>query len=118
MELDEKSTSDHQTLEALKEDAKTNPSDVNVLRRLGWAYYGAGEAFEAKGVLSDAISRFPEDLETNYALGIVLKKIGEDDTAIELFQKTMDLAEEKVDPRISMLKHLAQNQILMIERGK
>jgi Flp pilus assembly protein TadD len=110
------STTDHLTLEALKEEVKTNPSDVDVLRRLGWAYYGAGEAYEAKKVLSDAVSRFPDDLEIYYALGMVLKKIGEDDAAKEHFQKTIDLAEGKVDPRISMLNHLAQNQIQMIEQ--
>jgi Flp pilus assembly protein TadD len=109
-------TSDHLSLEALQEEVKSNPSDANVLRRLGWAYYGAGEAYEAKKVLSDAVSRFPEDLEIYYALGMVLKKIGEDQAAKEHFQKTIDLAEGQVDPRISMLHHLAQNQINMIEQ--
>lgn len=112
------STAESMTLKELEQEVIENPDDASLKKRLGWAYYHAGEAFEAKETLEAVRSRVPNDVEVLYALGVVLKKIGENDEAREFFQKIIQLSEGKdVGARPSMLRHLAKNQIVIMDRS-
>lgn len=106
------------TFEELKKEATAHPEDVALQRRLGWAYYHAGESYEARETLERNLTRHPKDVDTNYALGIVLKKIGETASARDQFEKVKQLTEQ--DPggtHFSMLRHLARIQLVLMERN-
>ena len=60
----------------------------------------------------------PDDVEVLYALGVVLRKVGDDSLARENFKKVLELSEGKdIGPRPSMLRHLAENQITIMDRS-
>lgn len=106
------------TLEELKIEAAAHPEDATLQRRLGWAYYHVGESYEAKSVLEGNLARHPKDVETVYALGIVLKKIGDTTSAIEQFEKVKQLTERDTGgTQFSMLRHLAGIQMLIMGKS-
>ncbi|NIS81521.1 MAG: tetratricopeptide repeat protein [Anaerolineales bacterium] len=111
------STAESMTIEELENEVKAKPGDATLKKRLGWAYYHAGEPFEAKRILETARSANPGNVEILYALGIVLKKIGEKSDARQVFSEVVQLTENAdVSPRHSMIRHLAENQITIMDR--
>jgi Flp pilus assembly protein TadD len=64
------------------------------LFNVGLGLVKAGRSREAIPVLRDAVSRFPDDAGSHYALGLALDKSGDPDAAIQSFDRAVRLAPE------------------------
>jgi cytochrome c-type biogenesis protein CcmH/NrfG len=101
----------------LEQEVRSKPSDVDLQRRLGWAYYGKGRFQDARRVLDEAASIAKQDIEVLYALGMASKMAGEKQAARKVFEalREIPLGPED-DARRAMLKRMAEIQILLMER--
>jgi tetratricopeptide (TPR) repeat protein len=107
------------SLETLQAQAVAAPDDLALQLRYGWALYGAGRLDQARQFLEKLRARFPKDLELLYGLGLTLKKAGESEEAHQVFLAVKELAKEVPDrTRASMLGHITQGHLNMLERGK
>jgi cytochrome c-type biogenesis protein CcmH/NrfG len=106
-----------QLISELEQELKSKPSDVDLQRRLGWAYYGRGRFQDARKVLDEAASIAKQDIEVLYALGMASKMSGEKRAARETFEalREIPLGSEQ-DARRAMLKRMADLQLLLMER--
>ncbi len=85
----------------------------------GWAYYAGGNYPKAENDLREALRLEPDDVDTTYALGLVLKAAGQGPQAVEVFRQTATLAEYMEDRvRSRMVRRLALGQIHEIESGE
>jgi Tfp pilus assembly protein PilF len=88
--------------EAIKcfNSALNNPlyqSPERALTNMGYAYYRKGEYSKAENHLKEAILRNPIFSIAYYTLGLVYVKYGDDRTAIEQFQKAIDMMPNYMD---------------------
>ena len=88
--------------EAIKcfNSALKNPlyrSPEKALSSLGYAYYRKGEYSKAETYLKEAIVRNPIFSIAYYTLGLVYVKDGDDRSAIEQFQKAIDMVPGYID---------------------
>lgn len=107
------------SLEDLKQQVQLNPKDIQNHLKLGWALYGNGLYEEAMDALQIAKSRFLDDLEVLYPLGLVLKKLGKKDEALKIFTSVIDktkILEDQI--RGAMLRRLAIGHVNIIETGE
>ena len=108
---------DEAFIETLRKRVQTSPEDADSHRQLGLGLFGTGELEKAQEVLEAAQARFPENPELQYALAIVLKRLGDLERAHDLFQKVATLAKSwPNETRYSMLARMAvvQAEILGI----
>jgi tetratricopeptide (TPR) repeat protein len=85
----------------------------------GWEYYVAKEYQKAETDLRESLRLDPDELDTNYALGLTLKSSGQKIPAAEAFRKVAELASYQADPvRARMVRRLALGQIHDIETGE
>lgn len=104
-------------IDQLEQEVKSRPTDIDLQRRLGWAYYGKGRFQEAQRVLEDAAARAKGDIEILYALGMAAKMSGEKAKARGIFESLREISLESLeDTRRAMLKRMAEIQILLLER--
>lgn len=99
-------------LEGVQEEAKTNPNNVAIQIRLGWMLLGLKKFDDAKNTLESALSRWPDNLELNYALGLTYKALDQNDKASERFQKVIDGKDNTA--RESMFQLIASEQTTLI----
>lgn len=105
-------------IETLRKRVQISPEDADSHRQLGLGLFGTGEVEKAQEVLEAAQARFPNSLELQYALAIVLKRSGDLERAHDLFQKVAALAKSWPDEtRYSMLARMAvvQTEILGVK---
>ncbi|MCJ7568277.1 MAG: hypothetical protein MUO58_12125 [Anaerolineales bacterium] len=99
-------------LEHIQEEAKTNPNNMASQSRLGWILLGLDKVGDAKNTLESALSRWPDDIELNYALGMTFKALDQNDKAGERFQKAVE--GQANTARESMFQFIAAKQITLI----
>jgi Flp pilus assembly protein TadD len=99
-------------LKELAEQAEKNPGDMDLQRRYGWTLYSEKNFATARTVFEDAHTRWPDDIELNYGLGVVLRHLGDATGARESLQKAA--ASSADDIRSSMLKRMAEVQLSML----
>jgi Tfp pilus assembly protein PilF len=88
--------------EAIKcfKSALNNPlyhSPEKALLSMGYAYYKKGEYSKAENYLKEALLRNPVFPIAYYTLGLVYVKYGDDKTAIDEFQKAIDIMPNYMD---------------------
>lgn len=106
-----------QLISELEQELNSKPSDVDLQRRLGWAYYGQGRFEDARRVLGEAASTAKQDIEVLYALGMASKMSGEKTAARETFETLREIPlRSDEDTRQAMLKRMAELQLLLMER--
>jgi tetratricopeptide (TPR) repeat protein len=69
------------------------PDDSAGYSRRGWAFHSRSENDRAEQDFRKALALAPETIDTQYALGLVLKAQGRKSEAIEAFKKVVDLLE-------------------------
>ncbi len=99
-------------LERVQEEAKTNPKNVEYQNRLGWLWLGLKSYDDAKNTFESALSRWPDNIELNYASGMTYKAVEQNDKASERFQKAVDGKANTA--RESMFQLIAAEQITLI----
>ncbi len=106
------------TIEELRQRVEQAPDKLELRRDLGWALYGIDRTEEAIQTLSEVSEQFPKDPETAYALGLALKRAGENGRARDAFERTLEnLDAAKGSVRTDMLRRLSQGQINLIDHG-
>lgn len=99
-------------LKGVQEEAKANPNNVASQCRLGWMLLGLKRLDDAKNTLESALSRWPDNLELNYALGLTYKALDQNDKASERFRKVVDGKDKTA--RESMFQLMASEQMTLI----
>ncbi len=85
----------------------------------GWAFYASKDHQKAEADLRESLRLDPNDLDTHYALGLVLKASDQKIPAVEAFRKVVELASYQADPvRARMVRRLALGHIHDIETGE
>ncbi len=102
----------HSLLERVQEEAKTNPNSVASQNRLGWMWLGMKSFEDAKNTFESALSRWPGNIELNYASGMTYKALEQNDKASERFQKAVE--GKASTARESMFQLIAAEQITLI----
>jgi len=69
------------------------PDDIAGYLRRGWAFHSRSMNDRAEQDFRKALALAPETVDTQYALGLVLKAQGRKSEAIEAFKKVVDLLE-------------------------
>jgi tetratricopeptide (TPR) repeat protein len=106
-------------LEDLRQEIQGNPKDIRSHIKLGWALYAKGQYEEALKALDIARSRFPDDLEVLYPLGLILKKLGKKEEALKVFRSVIEKSKDLEDQtRGAMLRRLAVGHANIIETGE
>ncbi len=99
------------------EDLPANSADECAVR--GWAYYATKDYPKAEIDLREALRLNPDDVDTAYALGLVLKASGQKGPAIEIFRQVAELTGYLDDQvRGRMVRRLALGHIHEIESGE
>jgi len=70
------------------------PTDYDGFMQRGWAYHARGNQDQAESDFRRALSYSPESVDANYALGLVMKSQGNQEGAVELFNKSMELIKQ------------------------
>jgi Flp pilus assembly protein TadD len=102
-------------LAVLKQQAEAASSDPAAKQRYGWALYVLGRYEEASQVFTDALARFPDDLEVVYGTALALRMAGDKARSKELFSRIPQLVEGiNNQAKAGMLSHLARAQLAML----
>jgi type IV pilus biogenesis/stability protein PilW len=64
---------------------------------LGFALYKKGDYQEAEKILNESLTRYPESIQSMYALGLVQMTLGKVDTAIDTFNTALNNAPDYID---------------------
>ena len=87
----------------------------------GWTAHVQGDFAHSEEDFHKALSLNPQSIEANYGLGMSFKIQGRIQEALEAFQKTLETIKANPDSddpaRITMLRHLSQTQIGIINNG-
>ncbi|HEX2978669.1 MAG TPA: tetratricopeptide repeat protein [Anaerolineaceae bacterium] len=95
-----------------------HPQNATEYVRRGWLYYSQGKYEHAEADFSAALESRPEDVDTHYALGLTLKNRGQQQSAIQVFEKVIELAENIEDRvRSRMVIRLAKGHIQEMVHG-
>jgi Flp pilus assembly protein TadD len=97
------------SLADLEKEAKAKPNDLGLQKRWGWALYANNNYASAKAVFEGALTRWPESIEVNYALGVTCRQLGEDGVARRSFEAA--LKGSPSDVRSTMLMRMAEVQL-------
>ena len=83
----EESVQEIPTLDDLAREADSNPNDLSIQCRYGWALFAAERYEEAQKIFSVASMRWPDEIEVQYALGLIYKDLGDQSSAHGSFEK-------------------------------
>ncbi len=81
-------------IEQITELLKENPSDSFLQHALALEYVKAGNDAEAKSVFEKLLSDNPHYVGSYYHLAKLLERLGQDDEAIKVYERGMDIAKE------------------------
>jgi cytochrome c-type biogenesis protein CcmH/NrfG len=110
---------DEAFIETLRKQVQTNPEDADNHRQLGLGLFRTGEVEQAQEILEAANVRFPDNLELQYALAIVLKGQGDFERAHDLFMQVAALAKSQPDEtRYAMIARLAVVQAEILDTNR
>ncbi len=101
-------------LERVQEEAKTNSNSVASQNRLGWIWLGMKNFDNAKNTFGSALTRWPDNIELNYASGMTYKALEQNDKANERFQKVVEGKAKTA--RESMFQLIAAEQMTLISK--
>ena len=90
------------------------PNDYDSFMRRGWAHHAKGEQERAESDFRRAVSYSPESVDANFALGLNLKSQGRKEEVVEVFNKTMQLIEDRKaesDSKTEMMRRLTLGHI-------
>ena len=96
------------------------PTDLAGYLRRGWAYHSRAQNDRAEQDFRQALALAPDTVDSQYALGLVLKAQGRKSEAIEAFKKAVELLEAgKVEDRSAreMLHRLSMGHINELSLG-
>ncbi len=102
-------------------DSKSNPitQNPNDCFQLGWEKHVKGDHAGAEASFKQAIALDDQFSEAFYGLGLTYKQQGNDEAAIETFEKVLSLIDISQDPknpiRTTMLRNLAKAHIRMLQ---
>jgi tetratricopeptide (TPR) repeat protein len=65
---------------------RLKPGQASIIDTLGWIYYKQGKTEQALHLYEQLIASTPDDPVVNYHMGVVLKKSGDIDTAVQKLQ--------------------------------
>jgi len=106
------------SIDNLKENLRGNPQELSNYLRLAWAHYGEADYESALTTIQNARDRFPDDYEVAYAMGLILKKMGNMHEAQKVFREVIRLSDGIADEtRARMLRRFAVGHANMIEDG-
>lgn len=103
------------TLEDLAREAESNPNELSIQCRYGWALFAAERYEEAQKIFSSASTRWPDEIEVQYALGLIYKDLGDQSSARGSFQKAGSGQGESIRQR--MFATMAEVQMGHLNRG-
>ena len=101
-------------LERVQDEAKTNSNSVVSQNRLGWIWLGMKNFDNAKNTFESALTRWPDNIELNYASGMTYKALEQNDKANERFQKVVEGKAKTA--RESMFQLIAAEQMTLISK--
>ena len=81
-------------IEQITELLKENPSDSFLQHALALEYVKAGNDADAKSVFEKLLSDNPHYVGSYYHLAKLLERLGQDDEAIKVYERGMDIAKE------------------------
>ncbi len=102
-------------IEDLARKAESNPNELSIQCRYGWALFAADRFEEARKVFSDASKRWPDEIEIQYALGLIYKDLGDQSSACSSFKNASSF--QAVSIRQRMFQSMANVQIGHLNRG-
>ncbi|NPV85693.1 MAG: tetratricopeptide repeat protein [Anaerolineae bacterium] len=101
------------------DQSQNSPASAVSFSQAGWKFYLQKDYINAEENFRKALSLQDNDLDTYYALGLVLKAANKGDEAIAMFEKVLSLLDSlENQQRASMLKHITHAQINQIKSGK
>jgi tetratricopeptide (TPR) repeat protein len=77
-------------LQLAEANGRLHPGSVEALSTLGWVYYRLGRLNDAEQILQSVASGRPLEANTAYYLARVMFDRGKRDTAVQLFQASID----------------------------
>jgi tetratricopeptide (TPR) repeat protein len=78
------------------------PDDLQATRRFASLEFAAGRYEQAAQRLEDALARHPEHFELAYALGQIVRNLGNDERAIELFRRIPDYHPAYIEAKLQL----------------
>jgi Flp pilus assembly protein TadD len=102
------------TLEDLAREAESNPNELSIQCRYGWALFADEQYEEAQKIFSNASTRWPDEVEVQYALGLIYKDLGDPSSASGSFQKAGSGQAETIRQR--MFQSMAEVQVGNLNR--
>ena len=106
--------------EPVDPECMRDPKTAQEFFNRGMAYYARKEYSNAEKDMLKAISLDRNYIDPHYGLGMIRKAQKNNEEAIQAFQHTLDLLEQKEgeqNPTIDMLKRLAKGHINEISQG-
>ena len=111
----EESVQEISVIDDLAREAESNPNELSLQCRYGWALFAAERYEEAQKIFSNASTRWPDDIEVQYALGLIYKDLGDKSSARGSFQKAGSGQGESIRQR--MFQSMAEVQMGHLNRG-
>lgn len=106
--------------EATLVNTNADPQTALEFFERGWRFYSSQEYIRSEADFLKAIELQPEDIDANYGLGMVYQASGNEQKAVQTFEKVIALLENSpgVDSvRSSMLSRFARGHINRIQTG-
>ncbi|UCD98198.1 MAG: tetratricopeptide repeat protein [Chloroflexota bacterium] len=72
----------------------SEPTDYESFMKRGWIHHARGNQDQAESDFRRALIYSPESMDAYYALGLVMKSMGNKDEAVKLFNKTMEMIKQ------------------------
>ncbi len=89
-------------LETYAQIVEVYPDDLQAIRRFASLEYAAGRYEQAAVRLEAAFARYPENFELAYSLGQVVRNMGDEGRAIELFSRIPEYHPVHVEARLQL----------------
>lgn len=105
---------------AIGPNESKEPTDYDGFMQRGWAFHARGNQVKAESDFRRALSYSPESVDANYAMGLVMKSQGNNEEAVEQFNKAMELIKQGKIERPSqseMMRRLTLGHINELTTG-
>jgi Flp pilus assembly protein TadD len=101
------------------QNSPTQPagSEVDALVGQAWSEHYHGQNDNAVKQFRQIVEKYPDHIDANYGLGLVLKKLGQKEEAGKVFQKTKELVDaagitpQDDNARFQMLSRMVEQQL-------
>ena len=118
--LFKKKSTEEEKIVKMEPSEMPEPKDGEGYLRRGWAFHAKGMNSEAEADFNQALTLNADSVDANYALGLTKKAQGQNEAALEYFQKALNLivagkVEEGTQPE--MLRRLTLAHINELSNG-